>query len=101
MGKPTGFLDFDRENNKSVKPLERIKNFNEFHSPMQKAERQNQGARCMNCGVPFCQSAMKLGGMVESAEAIPSGHEWYQAVLFITLYQNGTTKFIMATGSTL
>lgn len=42
MGKPTGFLDYERENNKSVKPLERIKNFNEFHSPMQKAERQNK-----------------------------------------------------------
>lgn len=76
MGKPTGFLDFDRENNKSVKPLERIKNFNEFHSPMQKAERQNQGARCMNCGVPFCQSAMKLGGMVSGCPLHNLIPEW-------------------------
>ena len=34
MGKPTGFLDFERKNNKAVEPLERIKNFNEFHTPM-------------------------------------------------------------------
>ncbi len=76
MGKPTGFLDFDRESNKSVKPLERIKNFNEFHSPMQKADRQKQGARCMNCGVPFCQSAMKLGGMVSGCPLHNLIPEW-------------------------
>ena len=76
MGKPTVFLDFDRENYKSLKPLERIKNFNEFHSPMQKAERQNQGARCMNCGVPFCQSAMKLGGMVSGCPLHNLIPEW-------------------------
>ena len=88
MGKPTGFLDYERENNKSVEPLERIKNFNEFHSPMQKAERQKQGARCMNCGVPFCQSAMKLGGMVSGCPLHNLIPEW-------------NDEFITATGSTL
>ena len=64
MGKPTGFLEFSREMNPALMPEDRIKNFNEFHPPVSLEERQAQGARCMNCGIPFCQSAMSLGGMV-------------------------------------
>jgi len=64
MGKPTGFLDYQRKNNIDVPARERIKNFSEFHLPLNEKERMEQGARCMNCGVPFCQSAMKLKGMV-------------------------------------
>lgn len=63
MGKPTGFLEYERQQNTSVDPLERIKNFNEFHTPLTSEERKKQGARCMNCGVPFCQSGMVLNGM--------------------------------------
>ena len=39
MGKPTGFLEYERKNNKAVEPLERIKNFNEFHTPMIRIEK--------------------------------------------------------------
>lgn len=63
MGKPTGFLDYNREGNPSVEPKERIKNFNEFHGTLSAEERRQQAARCMNCGVPFCQSGMMLHGM--------------------------------------
>ena len=63
MGKTTGFLEFDRANNPSKKPSERIKNFSEFHPPMDKTKRCEQAARCMNCGVPFCQSGANFGGM--------------------------------------
>ena len=48
MGKPTGFLEYERKNNQAVEPLERIKNFNEFHTPMREKERREQAARCMN-----------------------------------------------------
>lgn len=61
MGKIDGFLLYQRKENEVVKPLERIKNFNEFHIPMNEEERRFQGARCMNCGVPFCQSAVAFG----------------------------------------
>jgi glutamate synthase (NADPH/NADH) small chain len=64
MGKPTGFLEYQREENGTVPVEERIRNFEEFHTPLEKEERIRQGARCMNCGVPLCQSAMKLKGMV-------------------------------------
>ena len=63
MGKPTGFLEFSRKMNGTVEPLERIKSFEEFHPPLNLKERQQQAARCMDCGVPFCQSGMLLGGM--------------------------------------
>ncbi len=64
MGKESGFLEYKRKNNIDVPPAERIKNFEEFHKPLDREDRQEQAARCMNCGVPFCQSAMKLSGMV-------------------------------------
>ncbi|MFI3313609.1 MAG: glutamate synthase subunit beta, partial [Eubacteriales bacterium] len=63
MGKPTGFLDYARKNNDNIDPMERIQNFNEFHHILDKAERQKQGARCMNCGVPYCQASIVLKGM--------------------------------------
>jgi glutamate synthase (NADPH/NADH) small chain len=64
MGKDTGFLEYTRTNNGDVLPSDRIKNFEEFHTPLDSSARRQQAARCMNCGVPFCQSAMNLGGMV-------------------------------------
>ena len=64
MGKMDGFLLYQREDNKIVAPLERIKSFNEFHVSLSADERKKQAARCMDCGVPYCQSALKLKGMV-------------------------------------
>lgn len=63
MGKPTGFMEYDREANNWIEPLERIKNFEEFKTPKPLEERKVQAARCMNCGVPFCQSGEQFGGM--------------------------------------
>lgn len=64
MGKPTGFLEFERKvgNNESVK--KRIEHYNEFHSLLSKEEQKIQGSRCMDCGIPFCQSGLLLKGMV-------------------------------------
>lgn len=64
MGKATGFMDYNRAENSCEKPESRIKHYDEFHPPMSLEERKIQGARCMNCGVPFCQSAIELKGMV-------------------------------------
>ena len=58
MGKQTGFMEFTRATNPWIDPLERIQNFNEFKVPLSDAERTCQAARCMDCGVPFCQSGM-------------------------------------------
>lgn len=63
MGKPTGFLEFDRKNNSAESPLERIKHWNEFHPMLEDAERRAQASRCMECGVPFCQSGEDYDGI--------------------------------------
>ncbi len=62
MGKPTGFLDYERKNSESCAPIERIKNFNEFHTPLSRDEQRTQAARCMDCGIPFCQAGMTIAG---------------------------------------
>lgn len=64
MGKATGFLEFDREDNFTESPETRIADFQEFHTPLSDEKRRQQGARCMNCGVPFCQSAIEINHMV-------------------------------------
>ncbi|MDE6729423.1 MAG: glutamate synthase subunit beta [Oscillospiraceae bacterium] len=56
MGKPTGFLEYTRCQNTDVPALERVRNYEELHKPLQQENRQKQAARCMDCGVPFCQS---------------------------------------------
>ena len=60
MGKPTGFMEYERKNKKELDVLKRIENFNDFHIPFDLKTQQEQASRCMNCGVPFCQSAMKV-----------------------------------------
>lgn len=80
MGKPTGFMDYERETAKAVSPKERIKNFNEFHTPLSKEEQQKQGARCMNCGVPFCQSGEMISGMASGCPLHNLVPEWNDLV---------------------
>ena len=80
MGKPTGFLEYDRVNGKAAEPLERIKNFNEFHTPLTEEQQRKQGARCMDCGVPFCQSGMMMNGMVSGCPLHNLVPEWNDLV---------------------
>ena len=90
MGKPTGFLEYNRETAKVLPPKVRIANFNEFRTPLSKEKQKLQGARCMACGVPFCQSGMMLGGMAsgcplhnlvpETNDLVYTGN-WKQAYL--------------------
>ncbi len=63
MGKITGFLEYKREIPVDRSPKERIKDWNEFHLEMEESHLKNQGARCMNCGVPFCHTGTLLSGM--------------------------------------
>ena len=73
-------MDYERETAKAVSPKERIKNFNEFHTPLSKEEQQKQGARCMNCGVPFCQSGEMISGMASGCPLHNLVPEWNDLV---------------------
>ena len=80
MGKPTGFLEYERVEAEAVSPLARIKNFNEFHEPLSKEEQRRQGGRCMDCGVPFCQSGMTIKGMTSGCPLNNLIPEWNELV---------------------
>lgn len=80
MGKPTGFMEYERKTSSSTAPQERIKNFNEFHTPLDKEERKKQAARCMECGVPFCQSGLIISGMTSGCPLNNLIPEWNDAV---------------------
>ena len=76
MGKPTGFMVFDRCDNEAAQPLERIKNYNEFHQPLTDDQRKTQAARCMDCGVPFCQNGKMMCGMISGCPLNNLIPEW-------------------------
>lgn len=63
MGKATGFMEYKRQCGPEVPASERIKNFEEFHGRLDLEEQRLQGARCMECGVPFCQAGCMIAGM--------------------------------------
>ncbi|MBO5260333.1 MAG: glutamate synthase subunit beta [Agathobacter sp.] len=80
MGKPTGFMEYDRITARSVEPKERIKNYNEFHVFLSKEEQQKQASRCMECGVPFCQSGATIAGMTSGCPLHNLVPEWNDLV---------------------
>lgn len=88
MGRATGFMEYERKTAKVEAPLERIRHFREFRTPLSMKEQQKQGGRCMDCGVPFCQNGSMLAGMAsgcplhnlvpETNDLVCSGN-WKQA----------------------
>lgn len=84
MGKNTGFLEFGRKAPEKLAPEERVKNYKEFELPVVQETLIEQGARCMDCGVPFCNTGCPLGNLIpdwndfnyrgQSREAIDSLH---------------------------
>jgi glutamate synthase (NADPH/NADH) small chain len=80
MGKPTGFIDYDREVPSDIDPMERIANWDEFHIQMSEDALQKQGARCMDCGIPFCHTGRLLGGMASGCPINNLIPEWNDLV---------------------
>ncbi len=76
MGKATGFMEYEREESAAIKPKERIKNFDEFHTPLSLEKQRTQAARCMDCGVPFCQAGMMIKGMASGCPLNNLIPEW-------------------------
>ena len=76
MGKPTGFIDYERQDKCAETPKSRVRHFQEFHIPLSKEEQERQGARCMSCGVPFCQSGQMIMGMASGCPLHNLVPEW-------------------------
>lgn len=76
MGKPTGFMEYERQNKAAEESKKRIRHFREFYTPLSREEQEIQGARCMACGVPFCQSGQMLGGLASGCPLHNLVPEW-------------------------
>jgi len=63
MGKATGFLEYERIDGPVIQEKDRVKDFHEFHGRLSLEEQKKQAARCMDCGVPFCQAGLMIAGM--------------------------------------
>jgi glutamate synthase (NADPH/NADH) small chain len=80
MGKPTGFIEYLRELPLDRPALERIRDWEEFHEHMDEAKLRKQGARCMDCGVPFCHTGTLLSGMASGCPIHNLIPEWNDLV---------------------
>jgi glutamate synthase (NADPH/NADH) small chain len=80
MGKPTGFMEYDRELPQDRSPLERLNDWEEFHEHFSEAKLQQQGARCMDCGIPFCHMGQLISGMASGCPVNNLIPEWNDLV---------------------
>jgi glutamate synthase (NADPH/NADH) small chain len=80
MGKPTGFIDFKREIPADRAPLERVRDWSEFHLHMPEPALKTQGSRCMDCGVPFCHTGTLISGMASGCPINNLIPEWNDLV---------------------
>src|ERR1700689_2440517 len=80
MGKPRGFIEYLRELPLDRSAVERIQDWNEFHLHLDEAKLQEQGARCMDCGVPFCHTGTLLSGMASGCPINNLIPEWNDLV---------------------
>jgi glutamate synthase (NADPH) small chain len=88
MGKPTGFLEFTREL-PAKKPIkERVKNYNEFVERLDDTKLNQQAARCMNCGIPFCHSGCPLGNVIPEFNDAVYQKNWAEAYEILAATNN-------------
>ena len=80
MGKPTGFIEYLRELPVDRSPVERVRDWKEFHHHMEEKKLRTQGARCMDCGVPFCHTGKLLSGMASGCPINNLIPEWNDLV---------------------
>lgn len=80
MGKPTGFMEYKRELPADRDPLDRILDWQEFHEHFEEEKLQVQGARCMDCGIPFCHTGVMMSGMVSGCPINNLIPEWNDLV---------------------
>jgi len=80
MGKPTGFLEYERRPIPDRPPLERVKDWDEIHEHHDEEKIRTQGARCMDCGTPYCHTGMLLGNMASGCPINNLIPEWNDLV---------------------
>ncbi len=94
MGKTTGFLEFERKVEQYAPVGERVKNYREFTIPLKEKEVKDQGARCMDCGIPFCHSGCPLGNLIPDFNDAVYRGKWEKAATIL----HSTNNFPEFTG---
>lgn len=94
MGKLTGFIEYDRVDEKNEAVGDRLKDFQEFTIPLDKKEQEKQGSRCMDCGIPFCHSGCPLGNLIPDFNEMVYKGEWKKALTIL----HSTNNFPEFTG---
>lgn len=94
MGKITGFLEYERQVETRKLPEERIKDYKEFTIPLEPSKLQDQGARCMDCGIPFCHSGCPLGNFIPDFNDKVYKGKWEEAAQIL----HSTNNFPEFTG---
>ncbi|MCY7387555.1 MAG: glutamate synthase subunit beta, partial [Burkholderiales bacterium] len=80
MGKPTGFLEYQRLSEAAIAPAERVKNYQEFVLHLSDVEAKQQGARCMDCGIPFCQTGCPVNNIIPDFNDLVFRQNWREAL---------------------
>ncbi|MSQ80381.1 MAG: glutamate synthase subunit beta [Candidatus Methylopumilus sp.] len=80
MGKVTGFMEFDRISEQNIPPQERLKNYKEFVLHLTDDEAKNQGARCMDCGIPFCMTGCPINNIIPDWNDLVYNQDWKNAI---------------------
>jgi glutamate synthase (NADPH/NADH) small chain len=81
MGKPTGFLEFERAEREYAPVEERTKNYKEFVVPLTEAETKTQAARCMDCGIPFCHTGCPVNNQIPDWNDLVYDGDWKEAAM--------------------
>ena len=80
MGKPTGFIEI-RRSKPHARPVElRVRDWNEVYLAESQSEIQQQGARCMDCGIPFCHQGCPLGNLIPEWNDLVYRNRWQTAI---------------------
>jgi glutamate synthase (NADPH) small chain len=94
MGKPTGFLEVDRQDRSYEKPGERLKHWHEFVKPLPPGETSTQASRCMDCGIPFCHNGCPVNNLIPDWNNAVYHGDWRQALSIL----HSTNNFPEFTG---
>ncbi len=94
MGKTTGFMEYSREVPADLSPAERVKHYREIRIPLPVTTLQEQGARCMDCGVPFCTTGCPLGNVIPDWNDLVYQNDWQRAIAAL----HSTNNFPEITG---
>jgi glutamate synthase (NADPH/NADH) small chain len=80
MGKITGFMELERVEEPARPVAERVKNYKEFVLHLSDADAKQQGARCMDCGIPFCQSGCPVNNIIPDFNDLVFRQNWHEAI---------------------